>query len=191
MRGRDPLPCQKPAIALANEIVYAKKQRKTPSPPRFNILNLFERQAGLLEITKGTSISKGLAKFAAQIYAQRNRVCHSFDYAGNCWQLRGLLEGQVDISHTFGTIQARYFSSAYFRPSTTIDRPANTALGTKEIPQMTMSVPLLRDPEYPYGIPLWVDADLPKAKRDITTMAGKSTISYSSKSASNKRNLRI
>lgn len=77
MGGRDPLPCQKPAIALANEIVYAKKQRKTPSPPRFNILNLFERQAGLLEITKGISISKGLAKFAVQIYAQRDRVCHS------------------------------------------------------------------------------------------------------------------
>ena len=68
---------QKPAMALVDEIVHADKRRETPNPLRFDIQNLLERRAGLLETMKGTSISTGLAKFAPQTYAQRNRACHS------------------------------------------------------------------------------------------------------------------
>lgn len=63
--GREgPPSLQKLAIAIANEIDLAERRRETSNPPRFDITNLLERQTGLLEVTEGTSVSIGLAKFA-------------------------------------------------------------------------------------------------------------------------------
>lgn len=71
---------QKPAIAIANEIDWAERQRKTSNPPRLDIISLQERQTGLLEVTEDTSLSIGLAKFAVQAYARRNKACQSGIY---------------------------------------------------------------------------------------------------------------
>lgn len=46
--GREGPPfLQKTAIAIANEIDLAEKRRATSNPPKFDIINLLERQAGL------------------------------------------------------------------------------------------------------------------------------------------------
>lgn len=79
--GREgPPSLQKSAIATAKDIDLAEKGRETSNPPRFDIIHLLERQAGFLEVTKGTSVSIGLAKFAVKAYARRNRACHSGIY---------------------------------------------------------------------------------------------------------------
>lgn len=75
--GREgPASLQKSAIAIAEEIDLAEKGCETSNPPRFDLIHLLERQAGLLEVTKGTSISIGLATFAVKAYARRNKACH-------------------------------------------------------------------------------------------------------------------
>lgn len=79
--GREEPPSlQKPAIAIANGINLAEKRRETSNPPRFDIINLLERQAGLLEVAEGTSVPIVLAKLAVQAYARRNKTCHSGIY---------------------------------------------------------------------------------------------------------------
>lgn len=71
---------QKPAIAIANEIDLAERRRETSTPHKYDIINLLERQVGLLEVTEGISLSLGLAEFAVQAYARGDKTCHSGTY---------------------------------------------------------------------------------------------------------------
>lgn len=82
----------------------AEKGRETSNPPRFDIINLLARQAGLLEVTKVTSVSIGLAKFAVKAYASRNKACHSGIYEqeekGNAEKLEEILRAhRRDLAH--------------------------------------------------------------------------------------------
>ena len=89
--GREgPPSLQKSAIAIAEEIDESEKGHETSNPHRFDIIDLLERQAGLLEVTKGTSLSIDLAKFAVKAYAKRNKACHS----GIC-ELEGKRDAQM------------------------------------------------------------------------------------------------
>lgn len=71
---------QKFAIAIANEIDLAEKGHASSNPPRFDTIDVLERQAGVLEVTKGTSVSIDLAKFDMKAHARRNKAYNSGIY---------------------------------------------------------------------------------------------------------------
>lgn len=136
--GREgPPSLQKSAIAIANEIELAEKGRETSNPPRFDIINLLERQAGLLKVPEGTSVSIGLAKFAVKAYARRNKACHSGIYEqeekGNAEKLEELLGAhRRDLAHILPECE-RMNQSLY---SNTIDYYQNSNIVFDDVNQL-------------------------------------------------------